>query len=206
MEKLIYLDNAATTLRKPPGVAEAVAQAILTAGNAARGAHGASMQASRTVYETRQKAGAAAGLPAPGSCGIYFQLHHGAEHLRLGLRRGVGRALCRLRYCHPPRRTLCAPSARSPRHGAAGRGAVQLLRVQLGGRGGHGHSGGKGTGTEQIGKRHPRAGMPFPSCRPCSVTTAGTRMSCVSCGISGHKSLSRHSSSASPVYRARNRS
>lgn len=42
MEKLIYLDNAATTLRKPPGVAEAVAQAILTAGNAARGAHGAS--------------------------------------------------------------------------------------------------------------------------------------------------------------------
>lgn len=53
MEKLIYLDNAATTLHKPPGVAEAVAQAILTAGNAARGAHGASMQASRTVYETR---------------------------------------------------------------------------------------------------------------------------------------------------------
>ena len=118
-----------------------------------------------------------------------------------------GRALCRLRYCHPPRRTLCAPSARSPRHGAAGRGAVQLLRVQLGGRGGHGHSGGKGTGTEQIGKRHPRPGMPFPySCRPRSVTTAGTRMSCVSCGISGHKSLSRHSSSAPPVYRARNRS
>ena len=45
MEKLIYLDNAATTLRKPPQVAEAVAQAIQTAGNAARGAHGASMQA-----------------------------------------------------------------------------------------------------------------------------------------------------------------
>lgn len=42
MEKLIYLDNAATTLRKPPGVAEAAAQAILTAGSAARGAHGAS--------------------------------------------------------------------------------------------------------------------------------------------------------------------
>ena len=118
-----------------------------------------------------------------------------------------GRALCRLRYCHPPRRTLCAPSARSPRHGAAGRGTVQLLRVQLGGRGGHSHPGGKGTGTEQIGKRHPRPGMPFPySCRPRSVTTAETRMSCVSCGISGHKSLSRHSSSASPVYRARNRS
>ena len=55
MEKLIYLDNAATTLHKPPQVAEAVKEAILTAGNAARGAHGASMQASRTVFETRQK-------------------------------------------------------------------------------------------------------------------------------------------------------
>ena len=65
MEKLIYLDNAATTLRKPPGVAEAVAQAILTAGNAARGAHGASMQASRTVYETRQKLARLLGCPRP---------------------------------------------------------------------------------------------------------------------------------------------
>lgn len=65
MEKLIYLDNAATTLRKPPGVAEAVAQAILTAGNAARGSHGASMQASRTVYETRQKLARLLGCPRP---------------------------------------------------------------------------------------------------------------------------------------------
>ena len=65
MEKLIYLDNAATTLRKPPGVAEAAAQAILTAGNAARSAHGASMQASRTVYETRQKLARLLGCPRP---------------------------------------------------------------------------------------------------------------------------------------------
>ena len=49
----IYLDSAATSLHKPPQVARAVAEAICTAGNAARGAHGASMQASRTVYETR---------------------------------------------------------------------------------------------------------------------------------------------------------
>lgn len=63
MEKLIYLDNAATTLRKPPQVAEAVKQAILTAGNAARGAHGASMQASRTVFETRQKLARLLGCP-----------------------------------------------------------------------------------------------------------------------------------------------
>lgn len=52
---MIYLDNAATTLHKPPEVAEAVKQAILTAGNAARGAHCVSLAASRTVFETRQK-------------------------------------------------------------------------------------------------------------------------------------------------------
>ena len=63
MEKLIYLDNAATTLHKPPQVAEAVKEAILTAGNAARGAHGASMQASRTVFETRQKLTRLLGCP-----------------------------------------------------------------------------------------------------------------------------------------------
>ena len=63
MEKLIYLDNAATTLHKPPQVAEAVKQTILTAGNAARGAHGASMQASRTVFETRQKLARLLGCP-----------------------------------------------------------------------------------------------------------------------------------------------
>lgn len=63
MEKLIYLDNAATTLHKPPQVAEAVKTAILTAGNAARGTHGASMQASRTVFETRQKLAVLLGCP-----------------------------------------------------------------------------------------------------------------------------------------------
>ncbi|MGN0799176.1 MAG: aminotransferase class V-fold PLP-dependent enzyme [Christensenellales bacterium] len=60
---MIYLDNAATTLHKPPQVAEAVKQVILTAGNAARGAHGASMQASRTVFETRQKLARLLGCP-----------------------------------------------------------------------------------------------------------------------------------------------
>lgn len=63
MEKMIYLDNAATTLHKPPQVAEAVKQAILTAGNAARGAHGASMRASRTVFETRRKLAQLLGCP-----------------------------------------------------------------------------------------------------------------------------------------------
>lgn len=52
---MIYLDNAATTLRKPPGVAEAVLRAMETAGNAARGAYETSLKASREIFELRGK-------------------------------------------------------------------------------------------------------------------------------------------------------
>ena len=52
---MIYLDNAATTLHKPPCVIDAVVQAMTTMGNAARGAHSGSLSASRMVYETRCK-------------------------------------------------------------------------------------------------------------------------------------------------------
>lgn len=52
---MIYLDNAATTLHKPPQVAEAVVAAMSTMGNAARGAHAGALQASRAVYDTRVK-------------------------------------------------------------------------------------------------------------------------------------------------------
>lgn len=62
---MIYLDNAATTLHKPPEVAEVVKQAILTAGNAARGAHSVSLSASRTVFETRQKLAQLFSCPRP---------------------------------------------------------------------------------------------------------------------------------------------
>ena len=50
---MIYLDNAATTLHKPPQVMEAVLHAMITMGNAARGAHGGALEASRTVFGTR---------------------------------------------------------------------------------------------------------------------------------------------------------
>ena len=52
---MIYLDSAATSLHKPPQVAEAVAAAIRGLGNPARGAHGASLDAGRVVYNTRRK-------------------------------------------------------------------------------------------------------------------------------------------------------
>lgn len=60
---MIYLDNAATTLHKPPEVMDAVVQAMQTAGNAARGAHGASLGAAGTVYDTRKKLAALFGCP-----------------------------------------------------------------------------------------------------------------------------------------------
>ena len=52
---MIYLDNAATTLHKPPQVMEAVLHAMITMGNAARGADGGALEASRTVFGTREK-------------------------------------------------------------------------------------------------------------------------------------------------------
>ena len=61
----IYLDSAATSLHKPPQVAQAVAEAICKVGNAARGAHGASLSALRTVYDTRCLAARLLGCPRP---------------------------------------------------------------------------------------------------------------------------------------------
>ncbi len=52
---MIYFDNAATTLPKPREVIEAVAQAMCSMGNAGRGAHTATLGASRIIYDTREK-------------------------------------------------------------------------------------------------------------------------------------------------------
>ena len=51
---MIYLDNAATTLYKPPEVGQAMLDALQTAGNPGRGAHAPTLHASRVVYETRE--------------------------------------------------------------------------------------------------------------------------------------------------------
>lgn len=52
---MIYLDNAATTWKKPSEVIDAVEKALSGMGNAGRGAHQATLQASRVIYETREK-------------------------------------------------------------------------------------------------------------------------------------------------------
>ena len=50
---MIYLDNAATTMKKPRCVIDAVLSAMQSMGNAGRGAHEATLKTSRTVYEAR---------------------------------------------------------------------------------------------------------------------------------------------------------
>lgn len=52
---MIYLDNAATTMQKPPEVVQAVTYALCHMGNAGRGGHDAALDASRVIFEARQK-------------------------------------------------------------------------------------------------------------------------------------------------------
>lgn len=52
---MIYLDNAATTCPKPPGVAGAVADAMCSQGNSGRGAHESALAAARAVYGVRRR-------------------------------------------------------------------------------------------------------------------------------------------------------
>ena len=50
---MIYFDNAATTLRKPDCVVQAVAEAMCSLGNSGRGVHRGALSASRIIYDTR---------------------------------------------------------------------------------------------------------------------------------------------------------
>lgn len=60
---MIYLDNAATTLRKPEQVIDAVAEAMRSMGNSGRSTHSGSLAASRTIYGTREKLAEFFGCP-----------------------------------------------------------------------------------------------------------------------------------------------
>ena len=62
---MIYLDNAATTLRKPQPVIDAVVAAMTNLGNSARGTHDGSLSASRIIYGTREKLAELFGCPRP---------------------------------------------------------------------------------------------------------------------------------------------
>ena len=66
---MIYFDNAATTRRKPQEVVQAVTEALCSLGNAGRGAHEATLQASRTIYDTKS-----------GADGVYKQCNGESEY------------------------------------------------------------------------------------------------------------------------------
>ena len=51
---MIYLDNAATTLHKPPQVEQAILEALHTAGNPGRGAHEPTLHACLLYTSSRQ--------------------------------------------------------------------------------------------------------------------------------------------------------
>ena len=85
---MIYLDNAATTLRKPEQVIRAVCDAMGYLGNEGRGVNEGSLSAGRVVYGARD--------PEKGCCGSVYRI---AEDADLGndcpCRGGVREEECR---------------------------------------------------------------------------------------------------------------
>ena len=84
---MIDLDSSATSFLKPPQVAEAVFRSFNTIGNAGRGAHAPTLNASRLMYDTREKLAALFGTPDPSriafTCNATEALNiaiHGAIH------------------------------------------------------------------------------------------------------------------------------
>jgi cysteine desulfurase family protein len=64
MSDLIYFDNAATTMLKPAGVAEAVVSSITQFGGVGRGVHPAALRASMAVYQARSAVADLLGAPS----------------------------------------------------------------------------------------------------------------------------------------------
>ncbi|MDO4170824.1 MAG: aminotransferase class V-fold PLP-dependent enzyme [Lachnospiraceae bacterium] len=62
---MMYFDNAATTIQKPDVVGEAMLQALCSVGNAGRGAHKPTLDASRIVYQTRMQLAELFGISNP---------------------------------------------------------------------------------------------------------------------------------------------
>ncbi|MFY0546285.1 aminotransferase class V-fold PLP-dependent enzyme [Brevibacillus sp. H7] len=71
--QIIYLDNAASTWPKPPGVKEAMAEVIdQFAANPGRGGHALAMKASKTVFRTRVQLSRLFGIQNPNDLFFYL--------------------------------------------------------------------------------------------------------------------------------------
>jgi len=67
---MIYCDNAATTLIKPPEVIQAVTYALGSFGAAGRATHSAAMAATREIYKTREVIALLTGAGSPSSVAL----------------------------------------------------------------------------------------------------------------------------------------
>lgn len=75
MEKTIYLDNAATTARKPEQVAKAVYDAIMSQmGNAARGSHKGTLAADEVLFDARRKLATFFGIDDPSRVAFTYNI------------------------------------------------------------------------------------------------------------------------------------
>ena len=79
---MIYFDNAATTMQKPPEVADAVLAALNSFGGVGRGVHEASLSAGMAVYEAREEV--ADLLGAPSAACVAFS-HNATEALNIAI-------------------------------------------------------------------------------------------------------------------------
>lgn len=73
---MIYLDNAATTLQKPPSVARAMADALRHASTPGRGGHAAAMRAADTAFLCREEAAKLFSLSNPEQVVFTFNATH----------------------------------------------------------------------------------------------------------------------------------
>ena len=62
---MIYLDNAATTQKKPPQVLAAVMEAMENMGNSSRGTHGGALKSARSVFSARAAVAKLFNAPGP---------------------------------------------------------------------------------------------------------------------------------------------
>ena len=74
---MIYLDSAATTLRKPPSVARACAYAVDHLATPGRGGHRPAMAAAETAFACRREAAALFVVPVPDRVVFTFNATHG---------------------------------------------------------------------------------------------------------------------------------
>ena len=74
---MIYLDSAATTVRKPPAVAEACSRAMRCAASPGRGGHRCGREAASIVYDCRSTAAKLFHVPTPEQIVLTFNATHG---------------------------------------------------------------------------------------------------------------------------------